>query len=111
MTRLPSSRGWHMMIYTRMAEYSFDRKEFLLLAREPEEAPSLHHRFLDRRISLPMHESWAPWLWTRGTKTGAIKEMQSAGISGFLCTPDEQKLSEDVSSAVATGTLTAPDRD
>ncbi len=111
MSRLPSSRGWHMMIYTRMAEYSFDRKEFLLLARDIEEAPSLHHRFLDRRIALPMHESWAPWLWQWGTRNGAIKTLQSEGVRGFLCTPDEQQLSEDVSSAVSAGDLTAPGED
>ena len=107
--RLPASRGWHMMLYTRMAEYSFEKKEFLLLARNDEEAPRLHHRFLDRRLSVPLHQSWDRWLWRRGKRNGTITPLQSAGISAFLCTPDEEKLREDLSDAVAMGTLALPE--
>ena len=28
--------------------------------------PALHQRFLDRRSPLPLHNSWAGWLWQRG---------------------------------------------
>ena len=58
-SRLPTTGGWHAMVYTRLAEYSFERDDFLLLARSTEDAPALHHRFLDRRSPLPLHHSWA----------------------------------------------------
>ncbi len=64
--RLPASRGWHALIYTRLAEFSFERDDFLLLAQEEADAPGLHHRFLDRRSPLPLHRSWQDWLWRRG---------------------------------------------
>ena len=47
--RLPASRGWHALVYTRLAEFSFERDDFLLLAQDQADAPGLHHRFLDRR--------------------------------------------------------------
>ena len=47
--RLPVSGGWHALVYTKQAEYGFERNDFLLLARSEDEAPELHHRFLDRR--------------------------------------------------------------
>ena len=36
--RLPTTGGWHAMVYTRMAEFSFEREDFLLLARYEEDA-------------------------------------------------------------------------
>ena len=64
--RLPVSRGWHALVYTRLAEFSFERDDFLLLAQDQADAPGLHHRFLDRRSPLPLHRSWRDWLWRRG---------------------------------------------
>ena len=51
--RLPASQGWHALVYTRLAEFSFERDDFLLLAQDQADAPGLHHRFLDRRSPLP----------------------------------------------------------
>ena len=45
--RLPASRGWHALVYTRLAEFSFERDDFLVLAQDQADAPGLHHRFLD----------------------------------------------------------------
>ena len=64
--RLPVSGGWHALVYTKTAEYGFEKDSFLLLAQTEEEAPALHHRFLDKRSPLPLHGSWADWLWRRG---------------------------------------------
>ena len=47
--KLPVSGGYHALVYTRTAEFAFERDSFLLLARTQREAPALHHRFLDRR--------------------------------------------------------------
>ena len=67
--------------------------------------PALHHRFLDRRSPLPLHDSWAGWLWRRGLRNGEIKPLQASGISAWVCSPDAEKLRADLSDAVALGTL------
>ena len=106
--RLPVSGGFHAMVYTRMAELAFEREPFLLLAPGEAEAPALHHRFLDRRSPLPLHRSWAEWLWRRGLAEGEISRLQSAGIAAWRCTPDAESLRDDLAAAVAAGTLTLP---
>ncbi len=104
--RLPLSQGWHAFVYTRLAEYAFERDAFLLLAAGEEDAPGLHQRFLDRRSPLPLHRNWAGWLWQRGLATNEIVPLQSVGISAYRCIPDAAALREDLSHAVAAGTLT-----
>ncbi len=104
--RLPVSGGYHAMVYTRLAEYAFERDAFLLLAPGEDEAPALHHRFLDRRSPLPLHRSWAQWLWARGLASGEISPLQSAGVTAWRCTPDAEALRDDLAAAVAAGTLT-----
>ena len=46
------SGGWHALVYTKTAEYAFERDDFLLLAQSEEEAPEIHRRFLDKRSPL-----------------------------------------------------------
>ena len=106
--RLPMSGGYHAMVYTRLAEYAFERDAFLLLAPGEAEAPALHHRFLDRRSPLPLHRSWAEWLWRRGLAKGEISPLQAAGVHAWRCTPDAETLREDLSVAVGSGLLTLP---
>ena len=107
--RLPATGGWHALVYTKMAEHRFERDAFLLLAPSEEEAPALHHRFLDRRSPLPLHGTWAGWLWHRGLRTGEIKPLQAVGLAAYRCAPDAERLREDLSGAVASGGLTLPD--
>ena len=106
--RLPGSGGWHALVYSKMAEFAFERDSFLLLAQSEGEAPGLHHRFLDRRSPLPLHGSWANWLWKRGIDEGEIVPLQSVGISAYRCSPKADRLREDLSCAVASGGLTLP---
>ena len=106
--RLPSTGGWHALVYTKTAEYAHEKDSFLLLAQSTAEAPALHHRFLDRRSPLPLHDSWAGWLWERGITEGEIVPLQSVGVSGYRCSPKAAKLREDLSYAVMSGTLTLP---
>ena len=105
-SRLPASGGYHAMVYTKWAEFSHDSDSFLLLAGDDREAPALHHRFLDRRSPLPLHRSWADWLWERGTANGEIAPLHSSGIAAYLCQPDGELLRNDLSEAVTSGTLT-----
>ena len=106
--RLPVSGGWHALVYTKTAEYGFEKDSFLLLAQSEEEAPALHHRFLDKRSPLPLHGTWADWLWRRGLDEGEIVPLQSVGVSAYRCSPKAGKLREDLSGAVASGWLTLP---
>ena len=106
--RLPISCGWHALVYTKTAEFSYEKDSFLLLAQADEEAPMLHHRFLDKRSPLPLHGSWADWLWERGIDNGEIVPLQSVGVSAYSCSPKAEKLREDLSDAVASGRLTLP---
>ena len=81
----------------------------MLLAQSAEEAPALHHRFLDKRSPLPLHGSWADWLWRRGIGNGEIVPLQSVGVSAYRCSPKADEIREDLSEAVASGRLTLPE--
>ncbi len=111
LSRLPASGGWHALVYTRMAEFAFERDSFLLLAPDEEAAPSLYHRFLDRRSPLPLHHSWADWLWRKGLRDGTITPLQASGITAYRCQPNAEWLREDISQAVAAGRLTISEED
>ena len=107
--RLPVSGGWHALVYTKMAEYASERDSFLLLAPSEEAAPALHYRFLDRRSPLPLHRSWAGWLWRKGLQQGTIVLLQSVGVVAYRCSPKAEWLRDDLSEAVASGRLTLPE--
>ena len=109
--RLPVTGGWHALVYTKTAEYGYEKDSFLLLAQSREEAPALHHRFLDKRSPLPLHGSWAGWLWERGIEEEEIVPLQSVGVSAYRCSPKPKKLRDDLSDAVASGRLTLPRED
>ena len=83
--------GWHALVYTKTAEYGYEKDSFLLLAQSREEAPALHHRFLDKRSPLPLHGSWADWLWERGIEEEEIVPLQSVGVSAYRCSPKAQE--------------------
>ena len=106
--KLPVSGGYHALVYTKTAEYAFERNEFLLLAQTEDEAPVLHHRFLDKRSPLPLHRSWADWLWRKGLQNGTITPLQSIGVAAYRCSPNDEWLREDLSMAVEDGSLTLP---
>ncbi len=108
--KLPVSGDWHALVYTRTAEFAFERDSFLLLSRTKEDVPTLHHRFVDRRSPLPLHGSWADWLWRRGLDCGEIIPLQSVGVLAYRCSPKSEKLREDLSYAVASGGLALPER-
>ena len=105
-TRMANWMGWHAMTYTRMAEYSFPKDDFLLITQHGEDPKKQHHRFLDRRVSLPLHRSWADWLWERGLENGEIKPLECTGIRAWHCAPAPTQLEADLSKAVAQGVLT-----
>ncbi len=107
--RLPQTGGWHALVYTRMAEFAFEREGFLLLAPAEEAAPDLHYRFLDRRSPLPLHPAWTPWLWRRALRRGEAVRLEAEGVVAYRCAPDMGALREDLSEAVAGGLLGLPE--
>lgn len=109
--RLPASAAYHGMLIPDLAAYACERPDFLLLARSEDEAPALHYRFLNRRVDLPLHPSWAEWLWGRAFASGETEALHSAGIQAYRCRPDVTQLEEDIGAAVRHGRLTVPDRE
>ena len=106
--RLPSSGGWQAMVYTKLAEFRFERDEFLLLAPDEKAAPALHRRFLDRRSDLPLPPDWAAWLWRTGLRYETIVPLESVGLAAYKCTPNHDLLREELSQTVASGRLSLP---
>ena len=109
--KLPTSGGYHSLVYTKLAEFASENDRFLLLAQAEEDAPSTHYRFLDRRSPLPLHPSWAQWLWRRGLEKEEVVPLQAAGVVAYRCLPNAESLKEDLSQAVASGVLRLPEEE
>lgn len=88
--------------------FTADRADFLLLPRTPEEAPRLHARFLDRRLDVPLHPTWADWLWERARRTSEATALDSQGCTAYQCLPDRAALARDIGVAIRAGTLVVP---
>jgi hypothetical protein len=93
-TRLPSTGAHHALLVPDAALYAAEQQEFLLLARNPEELPLLHYRFLNRRIDLPLHPTWSGWLWERALHTGEARALDAIGILAYRCEPDPADLTD-----------------
>ncbi|HXH23569.1 MAG TPA: hypothetical protein VNN10_16250 [Dehalococcoidia bacterium] len=106
--RLPSGAAYHGMLVPDTAAYLCDRQDFLLLARTEEEAPALHYRFLNRRVELPLHPSWAAWLWERGLATNEVEALESLGVYAYRCRPNPLALQRDIGEAVRRHALLVP---
>jgi hypothetical protein len=108
---LPSAGGYHLVLLPAAARYLADRTDFLLLPRSPLEAPVLHWRFLNRRADVPLHASWANWLWERAERSGEAVVLESAGVLAYRCQPNLTALSAAVSAAVRRELLAVPDHE
>jgi hypothetical protein len=102
---LPGAAGYHAMLVPEAAFLTADRPEFLLLPRTPGDAATLQFRFLDRRVDLPLHPSWADWLWERARRTGEAIALEAFGLEAFRCAPNPSDLASDLSKAVRAGSL------
>ena len=98
--RLPSGSAYHGTLIPEIAAYTTDRPDFLLLVREQDDAAQLHFRFLARRLDLPLHPSWAEWLWRRGLENEEVQQLESAGLRAYRCRPQPEALRVDISDAV-----------
>ena len=70
--------------------------------------PIRHYRFLNRRVDLPLHQTWADWLWERALRRGEAAALETYGLDGpaYRCAPNPKHLRADISAAVASGALT-----
>ena len=103
--RLPSGAATHGILVPELASFTAEKRDFLLLPRGPEEASSLHYRFLNRRIDLPLHASWAGWLWQRGLDAEESEPLETFGVQAFRCRPNPERLKEDITTALRSGVL------
>lgn len=106
--KLPLTDSYHMICYTKMAEYHNEKESFVLIVPDEGQAPQLHQKFLDRRLPLPLHDTWAEWLWQRGLHKKEIEHLTGTGIVGFLCRPAKDSLRRDITRDVRGGILTVP---
>jgi hypothetical protein len=98
--RLPSGAAYHGMLIPDLAAYATDRRDFLLLVREQDDATHLHYRFLTRRVDLPLHPSWAEWLWRRGMERDEVEQLESVGLRAYRCLPQPDALRDAIGDAV-----------
>lgn len=111
--RLKMSRAWHCIVYPAMAEYEpppeNDDTNFLIIARHGVQAAAgKYAKFLNRRTDIPIHPSWAEWLWERAKTNGEAQRLETPQhTAAWLCRTDEVALKSELSRAVASGELTA----
>lgn len=91
------------------ALYTAERRDFLILPRVADDAAALHYRFLNRRLDLPLHPLWAPWLWERGLRAGETVALESLGIEAYRCAPSPEALATELGEAIRCGALRVPD--
>lgn len=104
---LPGAAGHQLVLLPEAARHTDPRGEFLLLPRTLEEAATLHFRFLDRRVDLPLHSGWAHWLWERAQRAHEAVPLEAEGIHAYRCAPQPERLAADLSAAVRDGSLQA----
>jgi len=102
---LPTAAGYQGVLVPEMALYPTERTDFLLLPRRAEDAAGLHYRFANRRLDLPLHQSWADWLWQRALRTGEAVALEAQGLAAYRCVPDAEALAADLTAAVRRGVL------
>ncbi|MGE0600657.1 MAG: hypothetical protein AB7J35_05195 [Dehalococcoidia bacterium] len=98
--RLPSGSAYHGLLIPEIAAYATDRPDFLLLVREQDDPAQLHFRFLAHRLDVPLHPSWAEWLWRRGLNNEEVQQLESVGLRAYRCRPQPEALRADISDAV-----------
>ncbi|MCC6173835.1 MAG: hypothetical protein IT305_00915 [Chloroflexi bacterium] len=102
---LPTSGGYHGMLVPEVALCIAERPEFVLLRRSADDPTTLHYRFMNRRVTLPLHPTWADWLWIRALRTGEARRVESWGLEAYRCSPDEAALTADLTAAIEHGAL------
>jgi hypothetical protein len=106
---LPAAGGYHGLLLPEVALFTAERPDFLLLRRAEDDVASLHYRFINRRVAVPLHPSWADWLWDRALRSGEARALESCGLDAYRCVPDQAALASDLAAAIHRGTLRLAD--
>ena len=106
---LPASGGYHGLLVPEVALFTAERPDFLLLKRPEDDAAKHHYRFVNRRVALPLHPSWADWLWNRALRSGEARALESHGLKAYRCVPDEAALASDLATEIGQGALRLAD--
>lgn len=109
LARLPASGAHHALLVPDAALCANERQDFLLLCRTEDEALLLHHRFLNRRLDLPLHPAWSEWLWERALlRTGEARALDALGVEAYRCAPDPIELRQALGRAIRGHRLPLP---
>ena len=106
---LPAAGGFQAVLVPEAALHGAERPDFLLLPRRPSETAALYYRFLNRRVDLPLHPSWAGWLWDRARSDGEAEPLEAWGLEAYRCRSEPVRLAADVAAALRRGTLPIPE--
>jgi hypothetical protein len=106
---LPAAGGSQAVLVPEVALHGAERPDFLLLPRRPAEAAALYYRFLNRRVGVPLHPSWAAWLWDRARSDGEAETLEAWGLAAYRCRSEPARLAADVAVALRRGTLPIPE--
>lgn len=104
---LPSAAAYQLVLVPDQALAASDDAGFLLLPRQPEDAPRTYWRRLNRGTDLPLAPGWADWLWQRALALGEAAPLAARGLCAYRCRTDLARLAADVGNAVRVGVLTA----
>ena len=110
---LPSAGGHQLALFPASSFFLAERDDFVLIPPPRGSARGVplatrHFRFLNRRVDLPLHPTWADWLWERALRQGEAAALETYGLDGraYRCAPNPKHLRADLSAAVASGALT-----
>lgn len=110
---LPSAGGHQLALFPASSFFLAERDDFIVIPPPRRSLrgvplPTRHYRFLNRRVDLPLHPTWAAWLWERALRQGEATALETYGLDGpaYRCAPNPARLRADISAAVASGALT-----
>ena len=64
--------------------------------------------YLDARSAIPLHHTWARWLWDRGLQRQEILPLDTSGILAYHCVPAFDELKSDITDGIISRHLTVP---
>ena len=102
--KLPSGLV-HAVLFPKLALPKNDEEQtsFFIVTDKEEELLTLFYRHLDERTDIPLHPSWAGWLWKAfEEQEGWVLETQTivGSYQGYLFEFDQQNLHDLVSGAI-----------
>ncbi len=107
--RLPCGQV-HGLLYPQTGA-SIARYHFTLLLPRAEQSTAPAHllRMIDARTTLPLHSTWAPWLWALAKDFGWLLALQGNGPwVGWDVTWDDRRLQQAVIGALEDHALNTP---